>query len=70
MAQQGYSFSAAAENIAAGYSSPQAAFNGWMNSQSHRDNMLNPTYTEVGIGYIYVASSQFGHYWTANFGTP
>lgn len=66
----GYSYSAAAENIAAGYGDPASVVAGWMGSQGHKDNMLNPNYTEVGIGYIYVAGSPYGVYWTANFGRP
>ncbi|HEY70742.1 MAG TPA: CAP domain-containing protein [Anaerolineae bacterium] len=73
MAWSGFSFTAAAENIYAGsgpYNSPQQAFNGWMNSTGHRTNMLNATYTHVGIGYIYCASSTYGGYFTANFARP
>lgn len=73
MAWSGFSFTAAAENIYAGsgsYNSPHQAFNGWMNSSGHRTNMLNPTYTHVGIGYIYNASSTYGGYFTANFARP
>ena len=66
----GYNYSAAAENIAAGYGDPASVVAGWMGSQGHKDNMLNPNYTEVGIGYIYVAGSPYGAYWTANFGRP
>jgi uncharacterized protein YkwD len=73
MAWSGFSFTAAAENIYAGsgpYNSPQQAFNGWMNSSGHRTNMLNATYTHVGIGYIYCASSTYGGYFTADFAKP
>lgn len=68
--RSGYSYSAAAENIAAGYGDPASVVAGWMGSQGHKDNMLNPNYTEIGIGYIYVAGSPYGVYWTANFGRP
>jgi len=73
MQRAGYTFSAAAENIYAGngsYNSPQAAFNGWMNSQGHRENMLNPRYVDVGIGYVNVPGSPYGGYFTADFGKP
>ena len=73
IAWQGYSFSAAAENIYAGsgpYNSPQEAFNAWMNSPGHRDNMLNPVYTDIGIGYSYNAASTYGGYSTAVFAKP
>jgi uncharacterized protein YkwD len=73
IASSGFSFTAAAENIYAGsgsYNSPQQAFNGWMNSSGHRTNMLNPTYTHIGVGYIYNASSTYGGYFTADFARP
>ena len=73
MRRQGYTFTAAAENIFAGsgsYNSPQAAFNGWMNSDGHRENMLNAAYVDVGIGYANVPGSPYGGYFTADFGHP
>ena len=70
ISRAGYSYSAAAENIAAGYGDPASVVAGWMGSQGHKENMLNPAYTEVGIGYIYVSGSPYGVYWTADFGRP
>lgn len=37
------------ENIAYGYSSAQAVFNGWLNSESHKKIMDNPNFTHFGI---------------------
>ena len=58
----GISFRTAGENIAYGYQTPKAVVNGWMNSSGHRANILNPSYTQIGVGYV--AS---GHYWTQMF---
>ena len=58
----GLSFRTAGENIARGYSTPQAVVNGWMNSSGHRANILNASYTQIGVGYV----SQ-GNYWTQMF---
>ncbi len=58
----GISFRSAGENIARGYSTPQAVVNGWMNSSGHRANILNAGYTHIGVGYV--AS---GNYWTQMF---
>jgi uncharacterized protein YkwD len=41
----------AAENIAEGYQTPQDVVNGWMNSPSHRQNILNCSYKAAGVGY-------------------
>ena len=53
MTAAGYIWNAAAENIAAGYSTPQAAMTGWMNSSGHRANILNTSRREIGVGYEY-----------------
>ncbi len=67
---QGYSYSTLAENVAAGYGSPADVVAGWMSSLGHRANILNPSYTQIGIGYAYYSGSNYGVYWTANFGAP
>jgi uncharacterized protein YkwD len=64
----GYPYSTCGENIAAGYSSPQAVMNGWMNSQGHRANILNSAFCDLGVGYAFGSSSTYGHYWTQDFG--
>jgi uncharacterized protein YkwD len=56
------------ENIAAGYSSAEAAFNGWKNSSGHNANMLRPEFDTIGIGVYYLAGSSYGYYWTTTFG--
>lgn len=58
----GLSFRTAGENIAKGYATPQAVVNGWMNSSGHRANILNASYTQIGVGYV-----AQGHYWTQMF---
>jgi Cysteine-rich secretory protein family len=39
------------ENIAAGYDSAQKVVAAWMNSEGHRQNILNCRFTSIGIGY-------------------
>jgi uncharacterized protein YkwD len=56
------------ENIAAGVSSAQSAFNLWKNSSGHNANMLNAGYRTIGIGRAYTAGSPYGWYWTTEFG--
>ena len=58
----GLSFRTAGENIAKGYATPQAVVDGWMNSSGHRANILNASYTQIGVGYV-----AQGHYWTQMF---
>ena len=66
----GYRYTSIAENIFAGSSNAQAAFNAWMDSSGHRENMLNPAYTEIGIGYQYWSNSPYGAYTTTVFASP
>ncbi|WP_254710844.1 CAP domain-containing protein, partial [Streptomyces lunaelactis] len=41
-----------AENIARGQSSPEQVMESWMNSQGHRDNILNCSLTTMGLGLV------------------
>ena len=48
----GISYRSAGENIAKGYSTAEAVVSAWMNSQSHRENILSAKYSSMGIGYV------------------
>lgn len=60
--QFGISYRTAGENIARGQRTPQAVVDGWMNSDGHRANILNPAFTQIGVGYV-----AEGNYWTQLF---
>ena len=49
----GYKYTTTGENIAYNTSDPVELFNQWWNSPGHRANMMNTSYTKVGIGVIY-----------------
>jgi len=51
MKQFGIDFKSAGENIA-GNSTVQGAFNAWMNSPGHRQNILNTSFNYTGIGIV------------------
>ncbi|MGD9053204.1 MAG: CAP domain-containing protein [Desulfobacterales bacterium] len=68
MTDAGYSWNYCGENIAAGQPTPEDVIDAWMASSGHRANILNPNFCDIGVGYAYVASSTYGHYWTQNFG--
>jgi len=55
------------ENIAAGQSTPREVVAGWMESDGHCRNIMNPNFRVIGIGYAFAEGSRFGHYWTQNF---
>ena len=48
----GYSYKKAGENLAYGFTTSADTVNGWMNSPTHRDNMLDDSFTEVGFGFV------------------
>jgi len=53
------------ENIAMGQSTAYEAMQSWMNSSGHRANILNPSYTKIGLaGYI---SENGVVFWCQNF---
>jgi uncharacterized protein YkwD len=41
-----------------------------MNSQVHRDKILNPQSTGIGVGYVADPQSQYGGYYTVVFTRP
>ena len=62
MTQFGIEFKSAGENIAQGQTTPQDVVKAWMDSEGHRKNILDPSFTEIGVGYV-----ANGHYWTQMF---
>jgi len=61
-------YSTAGENIAAGQTTAEAVMTSWMNSPGHRQNILSPNFTEIGVGYATGGSYRF--YWTQMFIRP
>jgi uncharacterized protein YkwD len=65
----GFDWSAAGENIATGYRTPRQVVRAWMASTDHCQNVLNPSYANVGTG---VSTHTLGRYgpstWTQDFG--
>lgn len=68
MRNEGYKGGTMGENIAAGNATVAATMDQWMKSDGHCANIMNKSYTQLGVGYFYGASSTYKHYWTQNFG--
>ncbi len=47
-----YKYKVAGENLASGYNTAKGVVDGWMNSPSHRKNILNSKLCEVGFGVV------------------
>ena len=58
----GISYRTAGENIAKGQTTPAQVVEAWWNSEGHRKNILNASFTEIGVGYV-----AKGNYWTQMF---
>ncbi|MBE9059440.1 CAP domain-containing protein [cf. Phormidesmis sp. LEGE 11477] len=68
----GYESGFVGENIAAGYGTPKAVVDGWIDSPGHRANMLESDYNEIGLGHYLLendtGSVNYNNYWTQLFG--
>jgi len=69
MAASGYGYNAwKGENIAAGVATGSSVFDAWRNSPAHNENMTNSNFKVVGVSLVYVPGSEYGYYWTTDFG--
>jgi uncharacterized protein YkwD len=67
----GYLWNLLGENIAAGQFTVNLAMDDWTDSDGHCANLMNPSFTEVGL--VCVASTvrgSYGNYWTMDLGRP
>ncbi|EOO62656.1 hypothetical protein IKE_05621 [Bacillus cereus VD196] len=62
MKKFGISYKSAGENIAQSQRTPEEVVQTWMNSAGHRANILNYSFTHIGVGYV-----ESGNYWTQQF---
>lgn len=58
----GIQYRSAGENIAKGQRTAQEVVKAWMASAGHRQNILNPNFTEIGVGL-----EQTEYHWTQMF---
>jgi uncharacterized protein YkwD len=71
MEAQGYEWSVAAENVAAGQTSVSAVMTSWWNSAGHRANILKDDVVNVGFALTTNdGCSEYKTYWTQDFGAP
>ena len=55
------------ENLAGGQRTPKQVVEAWMDSPTHRANILNKDFRELGVVYYYQANSKYKHYWVQHF---
>jgi uncharacterized protein YkwD len=67
----GYHWGYVAENLAASFSSLDDAMQGWKKSVGHRQNLLSPYATEIGIAAVATPpGSDHRNYWALILATP
>ena len=57
------------ENLVVGNSavSPETTVAAWMNSEAHRENILNPEYTKLSVGLYFNPDTQYKTHWSQYF---
>jgi len=76
--QAGYKYKYAGENLAIGFFESEEVYNAWINSPSHKANIVNPNYTEVGTaimsapaqGNSIIVVQEFGSQTVSKVATP
>jgi uncharacterized protein YkwD len=65
----GYAWSTWGENIAAGYDTVREVVDGWMQSDGHCANIMNPQFRDMGMACAQSDTSDYGKYWTMDLAT-
>jgi len=50
--QSGYIYRYAGENLARDFADPNSVVNAWMNSPTHRENLLSNRYSDIGVAVV------------------
>jgi uncharacterized protein YkwD len=72
-ATAGYTWTMIGENVASGYTTPEAVMQGWLASAGHCANIMNPQFTEIGVACAQgsaAAGNANTRYWTMDLGRP
>jgi len=68
---EGYRWSFAGENIAAGQTSVVSVMAGWLASPGHCANLMHSPYTDVGVACVLApAGASYSRYWAMKLGRP
>jgi uncharacterized protein YkwD len=67
IADQGYTYQSAGENLAVYFDTELELVNGWMQSPTHRKNILNGDFVETGVGVVAGQYQGFDTYFVVQF---
>ncbi|NIO03852.1 MAG: CAP domain-containing protein [Proteobacteria bacterium] len=68
--EAGYAWRSVGENISGGRETSEQVVSAWLNSVDHCDNIMNPSFTEIGVACFRNSSSKYGTYWTLVLASP
>ena len=66
----GYVWRATGENIAAGQRDVSTVMSGWLASDGHCRNIMNPAFQDVAVACVQQTGSTYGRYWTMVLARP
>jgi uncharacterized protein YkwD len=67
---RGYRYAIVGENLAAGATDAHEAMQGWLDSPGHCENIMDPRFTQLGVGFADTASGAARIDWVQVFATP
>ena len=67
---EGYAWTAVAENIAAGQGSVSAVMATWLSSPGHCANIMRANHAHVAVSCVHQTGSRYGRYWTMVLAKP
>jgi uncharacterized protein YkwD len=68
--RSGYRWRATGENLASGIMTPEALVAGWLGSPEHCANLMDPVFSEMGVGFGVNPRDARGVYWVLELGRP
>jgi uncharacterized protein YkwD len=68
--RSGYRWRATGENLASGVMTPEEVIAGWLASPDHCANLMDPAFSEMGVGFGVNPHDERGVYWALEFGRP
>jgi uncharacterized protein YkwD len=66
----GYEWRGTGENVASGQQTADAVVAAWLTSPGHCLNIMEPRFTEMGVGFALAPGQNPNIYWTQVFATP
>ena len=70
VSNEGYAWTAVAENIAAGQGSVSAVMATWLSSPGHCANIMRANHAHVAVSCVHQTGSRYGRYWTMVLAKP